>query len=95
MKSRYLFSLAVALFAASSAFGQDMIVTFDSQEIEVKVVEVTDSQIKYRRFSNPDGPVFNIARRDVMTIIYENGEIDGVNPAGELMIRNNSKYFSR
>ncbi len=93
MKTHYLFSLAVVLMAASSAFGQDLIFTFDSRQIEAKIVEVTGSQVSYRNFSNPDGPVFNIARRDVMTIRYENGEVDGITGADKLRIRGNSAYF--
>lgn len=87
-----LLLLFVALLAASSVFGQDLIITFDSKEIEAKVIEVTDSTIKYRRFSNPDGPIYNIARRDVVTIKYENGETEGFSGAGELRIRKNSRY---
>jgi hypothetical protein len=75
-RQKFLLLTLLALFVASSAFGQDMIVKRDAEEIEAKVVKVTDIHIKYRRFSNPAGPVYNVAKAEVLMIKYENGEKD-------------------
>jgi hypothetical protein len=84
--------LFTALLAASSVFAQDVIVTTDSQTIEAKVVEITDSQIRYHKFSNLDGPIFNISKSNVLRIAYENGETENFIGAGELKINKNSRY---
>ncbi len=71
-----ILSILCAVFALSSAFGQDMIVKRNAEEIEANVEEVNDTQIKYRRFSNPTGPVYSISKNEVLMIKYENGEKD-------------------
>ena len=53
---------------------QDTIYKTDGTEIQVKVVEVTADAIKYKKFSNLDGPIYNIAIADIFMIVYENGE---------------------
>jgi hypothetical protein len=70
---KFSLSLLFALFAVSLVAGQDIIVTRDGDEIEAKVVEVTDSSIRYFRYSIPDAPIYNIPRGEVSMILYQNG----------------------
>lgn len=55
---------------------QDVIVMNNAaaEEIEAKVLEVSSEQIKYKKWSNPDGPTFTVAASDVFVIKYQNGE---------------------
>lgn len=53
---------------------QDTIYKNDGTEIQAKVVEVTTDAIKYKKFTNLDGPIYNIAIEDIFMIVYENGE---------------------
>lgn len=71
----------IALFAAlcavtTSLRAQDMIVLRNAkaEEIPAKVLEVGETQIRYRKFSNPDGPVYTIGKSEVFFIRYQNGE---------------------
>ncbi|WP_418983040.1 hypothetical protein [Alistipes sp.] len=69
--------LCVALCAAATSLrAQDMIVLRNAkaEEIPAKVLEVGETQIRYRKFSNPDGPVYTIGKSEVFFIRYENGE---------------------
>lgn len=55
---------------------QDVIVKTNGDEIIVKVTEITDVQIKYHKFDNLNGPVYNIDKSEVFMIKYENGTKD-------------------
>ena len=55
-------------------FAQDKIYKPDGSQIEVKVLEITPNEIKYKKYSNLDGPVYTIYKSDVLLIVYENGE---------------------
>lgn len=53
---------------------QDIITKTDGTEIQAKVLEVTDAYVKYKKFSNPDGPIYSIHKSDILAVRYENGE---------------------
>ena len=57
MKRTILLSLA-ALCCALTAAAQDLIVKTDAAKIEAKVIEITPEAVRYKRFSNPDGPTY-------------------------------------
>ena len=61
------------LFFLTALNAQDIIVLRDATEIEAKVIEVTDSQISYKRFDNPDGPMYRKNTSDVLFVKYANG----------------------
>ena len=70
---RYLTTIAMLMLAARCAYAQDIILLRNGSELQAKVVELTPSEIKYRRFDNPNGPLITIMRNDVFMITYENG----------------------
>ena len=53
---------------------QDLLVKTDQSELKTKVTEISDASIKYKRWDNPDGPVYSIAKTEVFMIIYANGK---------------------
>ena len=57
-------------------FGQDVIITKDAKKIEAKVLEVNASDIKYKLFYYPDGPVYTMPKQNIASIIYQNGHVD-------------------
>lgn len=54
---------------------QDIIVTTSSERIDAQVTEVSDTEVKYKRTDNLDGPVFVIATSKISSIIYQNGDV--------------------
>jgi hypothetical protein len=56
----------------------------NGEEIQVKVLEITPSEVRYRRTDNPDGPLISVRRSDVFMIRYANGTKDvlGTAPTG-------------
>jgi len=53
-----------------------MIVMRDGNIIEARVAEISDTEIRYRRFSHLDGPVIVVSRANVLSIRYQNGTIE-------------------
>lgn len=69
------FILIALLFGSIGMAGaQDIITTKDGSDIQARILEVTNSEIKYKRFSNLEGPTFTINKSDILIIRYENGE---------------------
>ncbi len=66
-----------------TVMAQDKIIKTDYSVIDVKVVEITDVDIFYKKFSNPNGPTYNIKIAEVMAINYQNGEKELYNKAPE------------
>lgn len=73
MKNAVLLFVAV-LMAALSAQAQDIIITKKSDRIDAKILKVTETEVEYKKVSNPDGPTFTIATTNISSILYANGE---------------------
>jgi hypothetical protein len=72
-KSRLYFLIAVTSFTITAS-AQDKIYKSDNSVIEAKVLEVGMDQIKYRSFSNLDGPIYTMPKSEIAIIIYQNGQ---------------------
>lgn len=57
-----------------SLSAQDIITTQDGTDIQAKVLEVSSKEVKYKKFSNLEGPTFVIPKSDILIIRYQNGE---------------------
>ena len=74
MKTLRLFMLTAAIMCSLVANAQDVIVKNDGSTITSKVLEITSTEIKYKKYSNLKGPTYTINKTDVNYINYENGE---------------------
>ena len=69
--------LFIVFFASiSTASAQDVIVKKDRSTILSKVIEISTTEVKYKKWNNQNGPNYTIPKSDVKAINYENGEID-------------------
>lgn len=71
--------IIVTLFVvmiAIVAHAQDVIVKKDGSTILSNVIEVSDTQVKYKKHSNPKGPTYTINTSELLCINYKNGEKD-------------------
>lgn len=64
----------VLIVSTLSAFAQDVIVMKDGSTILSKVIEISTTEIKYKKWNNQNGPNYTIVKSDVQAINYENGE---------------------
>lgn len=53
----------------------DVIITTKSEKLDVKIMEISSTEVRYKKMSNLEGPTFVISTNDVNTILYENGEV--------------------
>lgn len=78
---RNLLFWAAVVLGFRGAAAQDMILLRTAEEIRAMVIEITDTEIKYRNFGQTDGPVRALSRDKVFSVSYANGEKDVFKPA--------------
>ena len=59
--------------ALLSAKAQDIIIFTSGEEMEAKVIEVGDTEVKYKTWRNQTGPTWVKKTSDIFMIRYENG----------------------
>jgi len=55
-------------------YSQDVITKKDGTDIDAKIIEITINEVKYKKFSNLQGPSYTISKNEILMIRYENGE---------------------
>ncbi|GAA3981205.1 hypothetical protein [Hymenobacter antarcticus] len=71
MRTFLLFILLA--FVSGAAHAQDTLVRRNGDELAVKVLEITPTEVKYRRTDNLEGPIVSVWRSDVFMVRYANG----------------------
>lgn len=71
-----IFPLIICMFVAISCFAEDIIVMRSGDIVKANVLEIGQSEIKYKKATNPNGPTYTINKSEVLSINYENGESD-------------------
>jgi len=74
MKNVRVLTTLLFLFFASGINAQDLITLKTGEEMEAKVLEINDQEIKYKKSSNMDGPTYSIKKSEIFMIKYENGD---------------------
>lgn len=77
------------LLCAANVSAQDVIVKKDGSTILSKVLEVGQTEIKYKRFDNQDGPTYTIGKSELQAINYQNGAKDTFSE----YVREENKYL--
>ncbi len=68
----------------------DLITLKNGDEINAKVLEITDNAIKYKRCDNLDGPLISVGKSNVFSIKYSNGSKEIINSNETKTTKNNS-----
>ena len=79
MKPFCIFTAVFLLAGVCSVTAQDLIVLKNGNMIEAKVIEISPTEIRYKRFDNLEGPTIVILATDVLSIRYENGTTEIIN----------------
>ena len=74
MKKSYLTSMLALVCCTVSA--QDIILKKNADEIQAKVLKVTETEIEYKKWENLDGPIYTIPANEIFIIKYQNGSKD-------------------
>ena len=75
MKTIILTTLTT-IFSLTLCFSQDVITKKSGEDIQSKILEVGQTEIKYKKFDNQNGPTFTILKSEVLMVRYENGTKD-------------------
>lgn len=67
-----IMAIFMCLIGANAA---DIIILNNGTRIDAKITEVSSAEVKYKEISNLDGPAFVLATDQLLTIIYENGNV--------------------
>jgi hypothetical protein len=72
---RFIFLLGLFI-SLSGAYAQDVITLKNGKVLKVQIQEVNQKEIAYKKFDNPNGPLYKIYVRDALRIDYESGAVD-------------------
>lgn len=73
---KLFYSLLFLLTSTVFMQAQDVITKHDGEDIQAKILEVNQNEIKYKRSNNPDGPTFTISKSEVLMVRYADGSKD-------------------
>lgn len=68
-------SILVLLCIAVSLFATDIIILKNSTRIDAVIQEVSQNEVKYKKASSPNGPSFILSTSEIVSIVYDNGEV--------------------
>ena len=75
---KHIFSvlfLFVATMLCAQTQNHDLIITNSSERIDAVIIEVTSTEIKYKQADFQTGPTFVLAKSEIASIIYSNGQV--------------------
>ena len=73
MRKLLFISISLCCFSLIGR-SQDKIYRQNGKMIEAKIIEVGSSEVKYREFASPDGPIYVLETDRIKKIVYENGK---------------------
>ncbi len=74
---------------------QDIIYKIDGGEIKAKIEEIGSKNIKYKKYENIQGPIYNIEVSKVSKIKFENGYIENFNENSQKDTINSTKVDTK
>lgn len=88
---KFLSSVILIILACVTASAQDIIVTKDSERIDAKILEVSDTEVSYKKTGYVEGPTFVMKTSEISSIIYSNGDVQTFNFVSQDEIVKNKK----
>jgi hypothetical protein len=79
LKRSFLFFTAFCI--GISTFAQDIIRWKDGDDIQALIQEIDEVNVKYKKFDNPNGPIYTLKKSEIFMIRYANGSKDMFVPA--------------
>jgi hypothetical protein len=73
---KIILTTLTTILTLTLCFSQDVITNKSGEDIQAKILEVGQTEIKYKKFDYQNGPIFSIAKSEVLMIRYENGSKD-------------------
>lgn len=80
MKKTIIFTVFLCICLKMNA--QDTIYTISKDSILAKIIEVNDTDVKYKKWNNIEGALYSTSKKNIHKIVYQNG-----------MVENYTNYF--
>ncbi len=77
------FIILAAIISSMSVNAQDTLYLKNGDKISSRILEVSGSEVKYKKENNPEGPTFITSNTDINYIKYRNGTMDTIKSAPE------------
>lgn len=89
MKKLFIINCLIVFFTliSSALYAQDIIVLYNGDTVQAKIIEVTNNNISYKKFDYQDGPTVVVEIKNIKTIRYQTGEV------ANYEIKNNVNYI--
>lgn len=88
---KLFFVFAFILGCVITISAQDLITKKDGTDIQAKILEVTSTEVKFKKYSNLEGPTFTLPKSDILIVRYENGENEIFNEDQKAAVLNTDK----
>lgn len=72
----FLLLLAAHLTQSQPPRKPDVITLRDATKLEVLIQEVDDNVVKYKKLTDPEGPLFSVRKTEIASIKYGNGDVE-------------------
>lgn len=89
---RLIFIIA-SILLGQTVCAQDIIQKKDATEIQAKVLKITDTEIEYQRWDNPDGPIYRMSSPSPIKTARKRSSRISIPPGDRLPTNNNSANY--
>lgn len=72
-------TLLFLCFTVLHSYAQDRVFFCDGDSLDINVIEISQNEVRGRKVSNPDGPLYTFPTNTIYKIKYKNGEIEQFN----------------
>ncbi len=73
---KIIFAILTSIFTMTHCLSQDIVTKKSGEDIQAKILEVTTTEVKYKKSDNLNGPTYSILKSEVVAIVYQNGTKD-------------------
>ena len=80
MMKKTILLLLAAYCGVLTVAAQDLIIKADASKVEAKVTEITPESVRYKRFSNPDGPTYVLPVSEISCREHSCNTVDSGHP---------------
>ena len=87
---RFTLFVFLCTILVCNVLAKDVIITRDSERIDAIVTEISESEVKYKKLDNPNGPTFVLSTSKIASIMYENGDVQTFKQESQQVAQNNS-----
>jgi hypothetical protein len=70
---KHLFVILIALTSLALKSQSDTLILRSKQKLAVKLIEISEFEIKYKRLDMPDGPIYTTNNDNILKLKYANG----------------------